>query len=705
MRQEKMDKLRLGLILCIAPFLFQASTAHALTATDTIQAESFSGQSGTTVEACSDGGQDVTSIQNADYLSFADINFGSAAVQCFEARIASYGCGGCIEIHLDSLNGPCVGTCEVQPITGSWHTWTNKACAVMNTAGVHTVYLKFTGPGGDLFNLNWFKFHEARPIVECGWRQSTKSAKGVWKGKQTLSDASGQTPSIEILPDSQYQRVDGFGGAFNDNGAVCIDSLSALQRTAVMRELFDPISGCKFTIGRVPIGMSDFTVTRDYSLDEKLPSGGSADYTMANFTIAHDLVYNIPFVKEAMKFQPNLMLHASPWTPPTWMKNTKDWQGSVNGTTSKINKDSQTLSAYALYFRKFIQSWQKEGLPIFVVFPQNEPGWTAANHPSCSWSGTELKNFIRDYLYPDFKANAIATQLWLGTFFVSDFVNDAKPALDDTLARTIIRGCGFQREGAPAMLAATTYNPSLHWRAMETENMCYGGANTWNEAMQTFGYLNSFFNANTNFFTFWNMILNSDYNYVSWMKRAQNSLVTVNISKKTITYNPEFYSMKHYSYYIAPGAVRIKTTTANANLSAIAFKNPDGAIILEVANNAAKTISPVIKLGSKIFTPSLTDSSMNTFNLGGTEEARSWVPATETQYAPPKRLLAAAKRVEGVYDIKGRLIKVIDRAAANEKGLGFLRARIDGSGRKTAPGLYIIIDRTGKDRARKVICD
>ena len=51
------------------------------------QAESYSGQSGITTEACSEGGQDVTSIQANDYIYFSNMDFGASGIQCFEARL------------------------------------------------------------------------------------------------------------------------------------------------------------------------------------------------------------------------------------------------------------------------------------------------------------------------------------------------------------------------------------------------------------------------------------------------------------------------------------------------------------------------------------------------------------------------------------------------------------------------------------------
>jgi enterochelin esterase-like enzyme/fibronectin type 3 domain-containing protein len=112
---------------------------------------------GVVPETCSDGGQDVGTIQNGNYLVFNNIDFGVGAVS-FNARVASATSGGNIEIHLDSTNGTLVGTCAV-PGPGGWQTWVTQSCSVSGAAGIHNLYLKFTGGSGYLFNVEWWKFN------------------------------------------------------------------------------------------------------------------------------------------------------------------------------------------------------------------------------------------------------------------------------------------------------------------------------------------------------------------------------------------------------------------------------------------------------------------------------------------------------------------------------------------------------------------
>lgn len=121
-----------------------------------IEAEDFDSQSGVENETCSEGGQDVGYIENGDYVVYKNIDFGSGA-ESFKVRMAGAGSGGNIELRLDSLTGPLIGTCTITG-TGDWQKYGDAECKVTGASGNHDLYLKFTGGSGYLFNLNWWKF-------------------------------------------------------------------------------------------------------------------------------------------------------------------------------------------------------------------------------------------------------------------------------------------------------------------------------------------------------------------------------------------------------------------------------------------------------------------------------------------------------------------------------------------------------------------
>ncbi|MEV4413839.1 family 43 glycosylhydrolase [Catellatospora sp. NPDC049609] len=120
------------------------------------EAETIAWETGVETEPASEGTLNVGWIDNGDYIKVKGVAFGSGATS-FTARVASAGAGGNIELRLDSLTGPVVGTCGVGG-TGGYQTWTTVSCGVSGATGTRDLYLRFTGSGGGLFNVNWWQF-------------------------------------------------------------------------------------------------------------------------------------------------------------------------------------------------------------------------------------------------------------------------------------------------------------------------------------------------------------------------------------------------------------------------------------------------------------------------------------------------------------------------------------------------------------------
>ena len=102
-----------------------------------------------------DGGLDAGFADGGDSLTYDHVDFGSG-VGSVEARVASAGSGGTIEVHLDGPSGPLLGKVTV-PVTGGWQKWTTVSGAISGVNGVHALSLVFAG-GQSVGNLNWFRF-------------------------------------------------------------------------------------------------------------------------------------------------------------------------------------------------------------------------------------------------------------------------------------------------------------------------------------------------------------------------------------------------------------------------------------------------------------------------------------------------------------------------------------------------------------------
>jgi hypothetical protein len=62
----------------------------------------------------------------------------------------------------------------------------------------------------------------------------------------------------------RFQTIQGFGGAFTDSAGININSLSAGAKRNLLSAYFDLEVGIGYSLGRVPIGGTDFS-TRGYS--------------------------------------------------------------------------------------------------------------------------------------------------------------------------------------------------------------------------------------------------------------------------------------------------------------------------------------------------------------------------------------------------------------------------------------------------------
>jgi arabinoxylan arabinofuranohydrolase len=193
-----------------------------------IEGETMAWGSGVEVEDCSEGGRNLSHLDNGDYIKVEAVDFLTGATS-FEASVASNGPGGTIELRLDETSGPVVGTCPVAP-TGGWQTWQIVSCDVSSASGQHDLYLVFTGGGGPLFNLDWYQFTPLDPLptgtggaegVGGAWSDSggtgpfdeasAGGAIGVTGGTNQGEAASGGSTSPQIGPTGEPPDADAAG--------------------------------------------------------------------------------------------------------------------------------------------------------------------------------------------------------------------------------------------------------------------------------------------------------------------------------------------------------------------------------------------------------------------------------------------------------------------------------------------------------------
>ncbi|MFA5263294.1 MAG: glycoside hydrolase family 30 beta sandwich domain-containing protein [Opitutaceae bacterium] len=386
---------------------------------------------------------------------------------------------------------------------------------------------------------------------------------------------------IEIDPAAIRQSVAGFGGCFNEKGWETLGLLSETDRTAVLCALFDPQSGCRFNLGRMPMGANDYSLAW-YSFDET-----AADYSLEHFNIERDRQYLIPYLRAALRLNPALRVWASPWCPPSWMKTNGHYAGlpaPVNDLrpdqagaemVTQFRMEPRVLDAYARYFGRFLDAYREEGIEVSAVHVQNEPN-SCQNFPSCVWRPEDLATFIGKYLGPLFRKQGRSTEIWLGTIERPQL--ERVSAVLDSPSGQFITGVGFQWAGKNAIPEVARRYPSM--RLMQTETECGNGSNDWAAAEHTWTLLHHYFRYGAEAYMYWNMVLDETGNS-RWGWR-QNAMITVDRGSRSVRYNPEFYLMYHFSHFVTPGAKRLQL--AGDETPAVAFLNPDGSIVVVAAN-------------------------------------------------------------------------------------------------------------------------
>jgi len=417
------------------------------------------------------------------------------------------------------------------------------------------------------------------------------------------------TNYIEIFPSTVYQTITGWGGTVQERHWVTMSVLSAAGKDSVMRALFDT-SGCNINYLRCPIGCCDFDINEaPISLDET-----TNDYSMTNFSLHRDSTRKIPLIKMAQAINPNIKFWGCPWSPPRWMHDNGDFE------TGNMKSDAQTQTAYALYLEKFITGYKTAGINVDWICCQNEPTITDGGYPKCGWTNSQEVTFYKNYMIPKFTQDNISTRIILGVFCCGNYADWITTIMNDaTVAGFVnVTSHSYQDpEWGPQALAAyptipfwETEAPFGPWPTptdpLQLQN--------WARGVDLFNNITDFMNDKASVFTIWNMV--NDETTKSGFNWMQTIAIRVNSTTKQVTYNPWFYALKHFGYYVKPGAKAVRYTVNGANpAKVVAFTNPNGDVILELLNTNSTAFALTAKVGNMMYKASLPPNSFNTLKI------------------------------------------------------------------------------------------
>jgi glucosylceramidase len=446
------------------------------------------------------------------------------------------------------------------------------------------------------------------PASPVTWIVTTAGAPFVRSSLPPLpegAEAEAAAALVSVDPRQTRQAIDGFGGAFNEQGWAALGLLAPSERDEVLRALFDPEQGLLFTHGRAPIGASDYALER-YTLDE-----APGDYAMAKFSIERDRKLLIPFIRAALALRPDLKLWASAWTPPTWMKDNAAYDSGA------FRDEPEVYAAYALYLARYVESYAAEGIGVSMLVPQNEPG-QLTHYPSCDWRPEQYVTFIRDHLAPTLARRHLSTQIFVGTINKADW--DVMHVLRDPGTAAVIAGAAFQWNGLAQVAPVHAAFPNLPLMQSETE--CGNSRkkpgfnpdrppNDFAYAAYTFGKFRDFIAAGASSYMLWNMVLDEQGKNIDTERPwPQNAAIVVDRASRSVVYTPMFWVTKHFSALVDVGARLIASGGNHAD--SIAFINPDGTLVVELLNAARTPLALRVEVGGRRHAVELPAESVGT---------------------------------------------------------------------------------------------
>lgn len=399
--------------------------------------------------------------------------------------------------------------------------------------------------------------------------------------------------SVFVNPEVKFQRFLGIGGAITDASAEVFATLSESKQEELIQKYFDVQSGIGYSLLRTTIHSCDFSPKSYTYVTNK-------DKDLNTFSIEHDREFRIPMIQKAKKAaQDEITIYASPWSPPAFMKGRVDM---LRGG-SLLPKFYQS---WALYFCKFIQAYEKEGIPLWGITIQNEP-MAVQRWESCIFTAAEERDFLKNFLGPTLAKNGLGDKKIVVWDHNRDLISDrANMIFGDPEAAKYAWGIGFHwyetwSGGMPMyenLKRVKESYPDKKLLFTEGCNEKFDAAKLqyWPNAERYGNSIINDLNCGTVGWTDWNVLLdeNGGPNHVGNYCFAP---VHANIRTGEIIYTPSYYYIGHFSKFIRPNAIRVSTATSRSDLLATSFLNENGNMVTVILNQTDRKIQYTLYVG------------------------------------------------------------------------------------------------------------
>jgi glucosylceramidase len=404
--------------------------------------------------------------------------------------------------------------------------------------------------------------------------------------------AAGKAVKVNLNDAVTLQKMDGFGASFLEAGLICINALPPAEQEKVFEALFDPERGAGYTAMKTVLAGTDFMSAGPWYTYDDTPG----DVEMKNFSIARDLGPNgqITFIKRARKYG-NFVLQAPMDYPPDWMiTNLQDRE--------KQDVDAKYFDALALYYLRYLQEYEKNGVFIDYLSLFNEPDiYTKIPY-------SKIRDLLKNHVGPLFAKQGVKTRLQLSEApDRSDAYKNYPILLGDPEARKLVAVMpyhGYDFKDFAKMAALHKRYPELPLWMTEVCWAYEAGAPKniplprydWEDGDFWANQIFSDLEAYTSAWIYWNMVL--DEKGGPWLvspihgnpdPNVQHPVVVINRETKQVTYTALYYYLAHFSKFVRPGAVRIEAKGGAQKIRCLAFKTPEGGCVAELLNSRSES--------------------------------------------------------------------------------------------------------------------
>jgi glucosylceramidase len=400
---------------------------------------------------------------------------------------------------------------------------------------------------------------------------------------------------VFVNPKKRFQSVLGIGGAITDASAEVFYKLSKEKQQEFLQAYYSKENGIGYSIIRTNIHSCDFS-SDSYTYVKE------GDSELKSFNIDHDKKYKLPLIKKAIdEARGKITFYASPWSPPAFMKDTKNmlFGGKLL---------PEYYQSWANYYAKFIKAYENEGISVWGLTVQNEP-MAKQTWESCIYTAEEERDFIKNYLGPTLKNSGLEDKKIIAWDHNRDLMSQrASTILDDPEANKYVWGIGFHwyesfGGGQPMFENVDRVNEmypdkNLIFTEGCVERFDNSKLQLWSNGERYGNSMINDFNNGVVGWTDWNVLLDEKGgpNHVGNFCFAP---IHGDTNTGNLIYTPSYYYIGHFSKFVEPEAKRISSVASKSKLLTTSFINKGGNVVTVVMNQSDEEIKYYLCIGTK----------------------------------------------------------------------------------------------------------